>query len=169
MEGLEVKSYYFKDDGKIPNNAGLPVLIYCGALKENSEQMEKIFNSHNWRNSWTNGVFNYHHYHSNVHEVLGITRGSATLHLGGEQGEKVRVEAGDVLVLPAGTGHKRLLASPDFQVVGAYPNGMDYNLRKGLSEERPKVLEEIQCVPLPQLDPIYGKNGPLIAKWREFK
>jgi uncharacterized protein YjlB len=167
MDGLEVKCYYFKDDGKIPNNADLPVLFYSGALKEKTEQTEKIFNNHNWRNSWINGVFDYHHYHSNVHEALGIIQGSATLQLGGEKGEIVVVEAGDVIVLPAGTGHKRLSSSSDFQVVGAYPNGMDYNLRMGLAEERSEVLEEIQCVPIPQLDPIYGEDGPLIDKWQK--
>ncbi|QGQ99643.1 hypothetical protein EHS13_34660 [Paenibacillus psychroresistens] len=169
MKGLEVRSYYYEDDGKIPNNVDLPALLYVGALKEKPEQTEKIFNSHNWRNSWTNGVFRYHHYHSNVHEVLGSIRGSATLQLGGEQGDQVVVEAGDVLVLPAGTGHKRLSASSDFQVVGAYPEGMDYNLRRGLADERPEVLEEIRQVPLPLLDPIYGENGPLVEKWHKSK
>jgi uncharacterized protein YjlB len=169
MKGLEVKSFYYKDDGKIPNNADLPVLLYIGALKGKTAQMERIFKSHNWRNSWTNGIFGYHHYHSNVHEVLGIIGGSAALQLGGEQGDKVLVAAGDVLVLPAGTGHKCLSASSDFQVVGAYPEGMDYNLRKGLAGERPEALEEIRQVPLPLLDPIYGENGPLVEKWRESK
>jgi uncharacterized protein YjlB len=167
MDGLEVKCYYFKNDGSIPNNADLPLLFYRGALKEKTEQTEKIFNSHNWRNSWTNGVFDYHHYHSNAHEALGITRGSAALQLGGEQGDIIVVEAGDVIVLPAGTGHKRVSSSLDFQVVGAYPNGMDYNLRLGLAGEQPKVLEEINQVPLPLNDPVYGENGPLIDKWQK--
>ncbi len=165
MESLESKSFYFKDDGRIPNNTDLPLLLYSGALKEKTAQTEKIFNSHNWRNSWTNGVFNYHHYHSNVHEVLGIIRGSAALQLGGELGKVFVVEAGDVIVIPAGTGHKRLSSSFDFQVVGAYPDGMEYNLCKGLETERPRVLADIRNVPLPLTDPVYGNEGPLTREW----
>jgi hypothetical protein len=77
MSNPEVKTFYFKDDGSIPNNPDLPVLFYPGALKEKAEQAEKIFNENNWLNSWTNGVFDYHHYHSNAHEVLGVMSGSA--------------------------------------------------------------------------------------------
>jgi len=158
---------YFEDDGRIPNNPEWAVIVYNGVFKDRIAHIEQTFNSHNWRNSWTNGVFDYHHYHSNVHEVLGIARGSATLQLGGEQGSLVLVEAGDVIVLPAGTGHKRVAASFDFQVVGAYPNGMDYNLHKGLASERPKVLKEIQAVPLPLTDPVFGDHGPVLECWRK--
>jgi uncharacterized protein YjlB len=166
MNSLQVKTLYCHDDGLFPNNPDLPVVLYVGALKENPEQTEAIFNRHNWLNSWTNGVFNYHHYHSNAHEVLGIISGSATLQLGGEHGQQVAVQTGDVVVLPAGTAHKRLASSFDFKVVGAYPNGMDYNLRKGQAGERPEVLKEISRVPIPATDPVYGETGPLIEHWK---
>ncbi|WP_419874753.1 cupin domain-containing protein [Candidatus Pristimantibacillus sp. PTI5] len=162
----KVITYYFADDGRIPNHPSLPLILYPGALKEKSDRIESIFNENNWRNSWTNGVFDYHHYHSNAHEVLGVQSGSATLQAGGEQGTALSVQAGDVIVLPAGTGHKRLNASPDFKVVGAYPNGMNYNLRRGEIGERPQALEEIGKVPLPETDPVYGTEGPLIELWK---
>ncbi|TBL74675.1 cupin domain-containing protein [Paenibacillus thalictri] len=111
-------------------------------------------------------VFGYHHYHSNCHEVLGIMYGSATLHIGGDSGQEVKVHAGDVIVLPAGTGHKRLNASADFQVVGAYPGGMSYDLKTGRPDERPHALCDIQKVPFPDLDPVYGTHGPLVDEWK---
>ncbi len=158
--------FHFEDDGIIPNNPTLNVLFYPAVFKENLHEIEQTFNRHNWLNSWSGGVFDYHHYHSNTHEVLGVQSGSATLQLGGEQGESVKVKAGDVVILPAGTGHKRIEASDDFRVIGAYPQGVSYNVKTGKSDERPYVLEDIQNTPLPQTDPVYGKTGPLIEQWK---
>ncbi|WP_054956844.1 cupin domain-containing protein [Paenibacillus dakarensis] len=161
-----VKAFMFEDDGMIPNHPTLPVLLYVNALSNQSEQIESIFNRNGWRNSWQNGVFPYHHYHSNAHEVLGVISGSALLQLGGEQGAQVELNTGDVVVLPAGTGHKKISSSADFLIAGAYPDGMDYNTRRGEPSDRPKALEEIRHVPLPLSDPVYGTDGPLIRKWR---
>ena len=52
-------------------------------------------------------MFDYHHFHSTSHEVLAVVAGRATLELGGPQGETFEVAAGDVVVLPAGTGYRR--------------------------------------------------------------
>ena len=169
-EGNKMNNYqafYFQDDGKIPNNPTLPVILYKNSVKTPESSMESLFNKNQWLNSWTNGVFDYHHYHSNSHEVLGIVKGRATLMLGGENGQEIHVQSGDVIVLPAGTGHKRLNASPDFSVVGAYPNGMDYNTRYGKESERPEVIEEIKRVPIPKTDPLTGKEGPLLKEWQK--
>ncbi|WP_394121512.1 cupin domain-containing protein [Planococcus donghaensis] len=157
--------YQFEDDGVIPNNPSLEVIVYPAAFQEDPERIEKAFNSHEWTNSWTGGVFEYHHYHSNTHEVLGVRSGSATLQIGGEKGEALTVAAGDVLLLPAGTGHKKLEASDDFEIVGAYPGGVAYNMKTGEPGERPYVLEDIQNTPLPKMDPVYGNHGPVIEKW----
>lgn len=164
---LETSVYYFKDDGVIPNNPELPVILYPGALRGEEQNTEKIFNKHNWRNSWTGGVFPYHHYHSNSHEVLGVIKGSVKLHIGGEKGIILTATAGDILVLPAGTGHKKLESSPDFQLVGAYPDGMSYNTHTGDKEERPQVLGEIARVPVPDKDPLLGAEGPLLVHWKK--
>ncbi len=169
MNGAEINTYYFKDDGTIPNNPDLPVMVYKGVLRDEPEETEGIFNRNGWLNSWTNGVFGYHHYHSISHEVLGVASGSAVLQLGGERGRKVELTAGDVVVLPAGTGHKRISATPDFRVVGAYPDGMDYDVCTGDPGERPRVLDHIRLVPLPGTDPLYGASGPLMDAWKPVR
>lgn len=162
----KTKIIHFKDDGSIPNNPSLAVAIYSGAFKSNPEKIEETFNNNGWTNSWTGGVFDYHHYHSNTHEVLGVGSGSALLLIGGEQGQQIEVNAGDVAVLPAGTGHKKISTSEDFQIVGAYPGGVSPNKKTGDLDERPYVLEDIRNTPLPQKDPVYGNEGPLLDEWK---
>lgn len=164
---MQIETYHFKDDGSIPNNT-LPLLVYKFAFpigESLAEVMEETFASHNWTNSWRNGVFPYHHYHSITHEVLGIYAGSAQVQLGGEQGEKIDVEAGDVIVIPAGVGHKKISASDDFAVIGAYPNGKDYDLMTGKVGERPGADKRIAAVPLPDTDPVLGKEGGIAEYW----
>jgi uncharacterized protein YjlB len=165
---LRPETYFFKDDGHIPNNR-LALLLYRKAFepagKDGASWLEKRFSANNWTNSWRNGVYPFHHYHSTSHEVLGIYSGSALLHLGGEQGKKIRVEAGDVIVIPAGVGHKNLGADNDFGVVGAYPDGRSWDLLRGEAGERPKADERIAALPLPGADPLYGKEGPLKQLW----
>ena len=168
MEPIQLK---FKDDGKIPNSK-YALLIYKNVFSEEqaaADFMTEKFADRNWTNSWRNGVYDYHHYHSITHEVLGIYEGHATLQFGGEQGEIVAVEKGDVVVIPAGVGHKKIDASDDFAVVGAYPGGSDYDIMKGEQGERPKADENIAKVPIPDNDPIYGKMEGLLALWKEQK
>lgn len=159
-------SFQFKDDGEIPNNAKLPVIVYAGIFMDNPDGIEPVFNRHGWTNSWTNGVFDYHHYHTNTHEVLGVKSGTAVVLIGGERGERLDLKIGDVIVLPAGTGHKRLSQSPDFSVVGAYPDGKSPNLKKRDSSGRTRSLNEIRNVPVPETDPVFGSEGPLLQQWK---
>ncbi|EGA88362.1 hypothetical protein GPDM_15624 [Planococcus donghaensis MPA1U2] len=87
------------------------------------------------------------------------------LRIGGDHGENFRVSTGDVVLLPAGTGHKLLESSQDFQVIGAYPEGKSYNLKTGKVEERPFVLDDIQNTPVPKTDPVFGSSGPVTKHW----
>lgn len=160
-----IETFMLPPDGLLPNNPVLPVIVYHGALRENPEETERIFNDNGWLNSWQNGVFSYHHYHSNAHEVLGVISGSASLQLGGDAGRTLAVSAGDVLVLPAGTAHKLLHSSAGFRVAGAYPGGTDYNTRRATPDDLAAALPEIAQVPLPDSDPAYGKAGPLLEAW----
>ncbi|HKA78401.1 MAG TPA: cupin domain-containing protein [Xanthobacteraceae bacterium] len=164
----------FADDGSVPNNPRLPFLIYRNAIdltgnSNPAEVVEKIFASHRWGDMWRNGIFPYVHYHSMIHEALAVARGRAKVRFGGNAGEELDLIAGDAVVLPAGTGHQCLWASPELLVIGAYPKspkGGTYNLCRGSKGEHAKALETIPAVPLPDTDPLHGKNGPLTRLWR---
>jgi uncharacterized protein YjlB len=139
------------DDGAIPNHPLLPVLIYRGV---DVGDVERTFAAHGWGGAWTNGVFDFHHFHSTSHEVLAVVAGSATLELGGPQGSAFAVDVGDVLVLPAGTGHRRAAARDGFTVVGAYPAGQeDYDVLRGADAA---ARDRIRGLPVPEDDPVGG-------------
>ena len=169
MIQMETLIFHFADDGFIPNNPKLPVILVRKAFSANPDEIEMAFNKHNWRNSWVNGVFPYHHYHSNSHEVLGVKSGIARLIIGGENGEELTVHTGDVLILPAGTGHKKLENTDDFKIIGAYPDGMSFNVKTAEDTDRPLVVDDIKQVPLPKTDPIFGNKGPIFSYWHTTK
>ena len=164
---MEPEVFHFRDDGIIPNNK-LPLLLYRKVTEETGESaasfFEKRFAENNWKNSWRNGVFDYHHYHSNTHEVLGVYKGSALLQLGGEKGQKIEIFAGDVIIIPAGVAHKNL-KEDDFAVVGAYPEGSSHDMNTGKPVERPDADHNIAAVPLPKADPVQGENAGLTNIW----
>lgn len=166
-----VETALFADDGRVPNSR-LPVLIYRGAAAvdgaDTAVDMERLFARNAWANGWRDGIFPFHHYHSTAHEVLGIARGEAQVRLGGEAGQDVHLRAGDIVVLPAGTGHKRLSASSDLLVIGAYPDGRDYDLVRADATdatEHARAVARIAVVPLPSSDPVAGVDGPLRRLW----
>ncbi|RUT35013.1 cupin domain-containing protein [Arsenicitalea aurantiaca] len=163
----DVMAEVFADDGTFPNSR-LPVLIYREALAgeaADAEAMEALFAAGGWSPQWRAGVYDYHHYHSTAHEVLGVASGEAEIMLGGPDGRVFAVAAGDVIVIPAGVAHRRISASSDFLVVGGYPPGQDWNLLRGAPGDRPKADAEIAAVPLPATDPVSGAKGPLLQKW----
>jgi len=158
-------THFFKDDGGIPNSE-LPVLAYH-AVAETSRSAaacEELFAQNGWLGAWRDGIFSFHHFHSTSHEVLGIVSGSARVMLGGPGGRQLEVGVGDVLVLPAGTGHCNE-GSDDLLVVGAYPDGMSWDIRRGDPDEHDEVLENIRRVPLPATDPVGGREGRLSELW----
>ena len=155
----------FEDDGLIPNSR-YPLLVFRNALPNVSgSETAKLFARNNWSNSWQNGVYPFHHYHSTSHEVLGVCRGLASLRLGGEQGRTVVVRAGDVIVIPAGVGHRNLGASSDFAVVGAYPDGRSWDLLTGQPGERPRADQNIAALPVPETNPVYGGEPSIRKFW----
>ena len=160
----------FHDDGVVPNNPRLPLLYYRGAVDlsgtpDPEEVIEGLFRKNGWGDMWRNGIFPYVHYHSQIHEGMGIARGRAKVRFGGDQGKEFDIKHGDVVLLPAGTGHQCLWASPDLMVIGTYPKSGRYDLCRGSKSERERALKSIPGVPLPDTDPVFGKSGPLLRLW----
>jgi uncharacterized protein YjlB len=164
------ETFAFADDGSVPNNPKLPFLVYRGAvdLKGSPDPealVERTFAANRWGEMWRNGIYPYVHYHSMIHEAMGIARGRAKVRFGGNGGREIDITAGDVCVLPAGTGHQGLWASPDLIVVGAYPPSGKYDLCRGSKADHDRAIAAIAEVPLPPTDPVYGAAGPLTKLW----
>lgn len=154
-------THLIKTHGNFPNNNQLPVIVYSNAFdfghEKHSEVIKKIFKKNGWFRSWTNGIFDYHHYHSNNHECLGIATGWVKVILGGENGIILDLKAGDALLLPAGISHKKISSSEDFSCVGAYAIDVEYNMKYGSPSEFQASVKQISNLPNPLSDPIFGE------------
>ncbi|HET8997667.1 MAG TPA: cupin domain-containing protein, partial [Acetobacteraceae bacterium] len=143
----EPQTFTFADDGAIPNSL-LPLLVYRNAVPPDADAIEARFARNRWPPAWRDGVFPFHHFHSNAHEVLGVARGWVKVRFGGPGGQTVQVEAGDVAVLPAGVGHCNEGQSPDLLIVGAYPdNGPSPDTCRGKPDEHDAVLRNVAATP----------------------
>jgi uncharacterized protein YjlB len=162
-------TFRFRDDGLIPNHPAWPLVLYRGAVKlpdafDPAAVLEELFDENGWGDMWRDGIYDYVHYHSRIHEVLGIARGKGRVQFGGKRGRTLPVKAGDVLILPAGTGHQCLTASKQFLVVGAYPPKGTYDECR-TAEDRERTLRTIPKTARPTKDPVYGAKGPLLKLW----
>jgi uncharacterized protein YjlB len=160
----------FADDGFVPNNPRLPIVIYRGAIDligmvNPEDAIERRFRDNGWGQFWRNGIYPYTHYHSMIHEGMGIARGKARVRFGGNKGREIDLTAGDVAVLPAGTGHQCLSHSDNLTVIGAYPRTGHYDLCRDSKADHDKAVLSIPQVPLPDADPVFGKQGPLLRLW----
>lgn len=166
---FKVEAIQIQPNGNIPNSE-LPLLVYRRAVRLQSDDpasvFEKLFAANGWTDSWRNGIYDYHHYHSTAHEVLGVYHGNATVNFGGEGGPITKVWPGDVIIIPAGVSHKNLGASPDFGVVGAYPKGQHVDMHYGKPEEQANAESNISKLPLPDQDPVQGDGEALWRFWK---
>lgn len=162
-----VESFRLEPGPVIPNNPILPVILYRQVFKDMralAPAFEDAFAAHGWQGIWRNGIYDYHHYHCHAHEVLGIARGEGRVILGGHDGREFELVAGDCVLLPSGTGHCRLSASPDFLVIGAYPPGQHADMQTGAADAA--MLAAIRDCPLPDNDPVDGAEGAVANLWQ---
>ena len=166
----DVVTHLLAPDGAIPNHPRWPLLIYPGAVvisgPDPAIAFEEMFNRNRWPAAWRNGVYPFHHFHSTGHEALGIYEGEVTVQFGGDAGVTVTARPGDVIVLPAGTGHKKLSSRGALGVVGAYPDGMHPDTCTPPFARAAAAAQRVAKVPLPACDPVYGARGPLFEHWR---
>ncbi|MCL4768184.1 MAG: cupin domain-containing protein [Hyphomicrobiaceae bacterium] len=169
---IRIETYRLEDDGTIPNNGNLPLVLYRSAIMtapgpEAERTFKRLFEEHGWCGAWVDGIYPFHHYHARSHEVLGIAAGTAEVQFGGPAGPVLTLAAGDAVAIPAGVGHRRHDGAPGLVVVGAYPRGQeDWDLKRATAVERAQALTEIPRVALPAMDPIAGEAAGLVMIWR---
>ena len=168
---MEVVAHRLEPGGAIPNHPRWPLLHYANALSAEAADLaasfEVLFGGNDWPPAWRNGVYPFHHFHCAAHEALGVYSGEVTLQFGGENGVVLTARPGDVVVLPAGTGHKKLASRGTLGIVGAYPSGQSPDMCTPRESQRSRNAEAIARVPLPACDPVYGAGGPLFTHWKQ--
>ncbi len=164
----QVEKLTLEREGDIPNSA-LPLMLYRQALlsaQQDPLACQTLFRGNGWGGNWVNGVFDYWHYHVTGHEVLGCVAGEADIGFGGDHGAAVTFSAGDVVVIPAGVGHKRLSAGRGgFTVIGGYPPGQSGAIVSAGGMSVSEAAQRIATLALPDSDPAFGADGPLVAAW----
>jgi uncharacterized protein YjlB len=163
--GAQIEALYARRGDRVPNNDKYPAVLARDALggARDDAAAKALLRSNGWGGAWTWRVFDFHHFHPDAFEVLAVSRGSATLMLGGPQGEKVDVEAGDAMILPPGFGHCQIEARDGFRICGAYPPGQEnYTVIRAEEGYDEATLKEIAAVEEPSTDPIWGGSGALL-------
>jgi uncharacterized protein YjlB len=155
--------------GAIPNHPRWPLLVYpqAGAIEgeDSAAAFEALFDANRWPAAWRNGVYAFPHFHSNAHEALGVYSGEVTVRFGGDDGIVLTARPGDVIVLPAGTGHEKLSSRGTLGIVGAYPAGAQPDMCRPQPRSLEQATQAVARVPLPECDPVYGPGGPLLIHW----
>jgi uncharacterized protein YjlB len=167
---MPTETLFVVDDGDVPNHPRWPLIVYSQAiapetLDKSEYAFDELFERNGWPVGFRNGIYPFTHYHSNTHEVLGIARGEATVQFGGKSGKTLTARAGDALLLPTGTGHKRISASHDLLVIGAYPPGSKYDLMRSGESDKAAIRARIARVAKPNTDPVSGASGAMISLW----
>ncbi|EXJ95134.1 hypothetical protein A1O1_00253 [Capronia coronata CBS 617.96] len=166
VNALRVSKHQIPAYKGIPNTSiqGKPLMIYHSVFPDpTASAIESHLKSVGVVSpAWRYTMFTETHFHSSSHEVLSIAAGSAKCCFGGEENEG-RVEPvlqkGDVVIVPAGVGHRLLEDYGGFQMVGSYPTGKSWDMCYGRAGEEAKV-KTIADLGWFKRDPIYGEDGP---------
>ncbi len=157
-------------NGAIPNHPRWPLLVYpaVGAIAaaDLATFFEELFDRNGWPAAWRGGIYRFHHFHCDAHEALGVYSGEVKVQFGGDGGIMITARPGDVIVLPAGTGHKKVASRGAVGIVGAYPAGQRPDMCTPALSSPKHSASAIACVSLPERDPVYGADGPLFTHWK---
>jgi len=163
-----VETHILPPDDDIPNSP-LPLLLYPQALASadrDADACQSLFARNHWGGTWVDGIFDYWHFHVTGHEALGCVAGEAEVGFGGDHGIEVTFAAGDVVVIPAGMGHKRLSEKRGgFTIVGGYPPGQRGTITRPGEIPLDEARGLIVALAHPRGDPIAGPTGPLMTAW----
>lgn len=165
---MQPELHQFKPWGGIPNSR-LPLVFWRGRLPagvSGGDAVSALYRRNGWAGTWIYGVFPFWHFHTHGHEVLTCVSGSARIALGGDAGIVAEVSIGDVTIIPAGVGHRRLGSSADFLMAGGYPPGQSGNIVRPGEKDDAQIAAEISAVGLPKTDPITGQAGGIVEIWR---
>lgn len=161
---MKTEIYASKPGERIPNSR-FPLLVHRNAIPEGGiEAVTTRFRTNGWSNNWHYpGVYTYAHFHSTTHECLGCARGwiDFKLSIGPEGWTQLRVNAGDVILMPAGISHEDVGHSDDNIMCGGYPDGRDWdNVQpEFLSQELyQQACKRIMMLPIPDRDPVTGET-----------
>ena len=164
---MNIESHMLRGDGRIPNSS-LPLLIYRGVINSGPMEMEAMLRHFEWPPDWHSsfGMYPRHHFHSDTHELIAVTRGTLEGRFGGRGGIRATLTAGDIVVIPAGVGHFGERITEDLRLSGAFPLGFAiHDFRLGDPSEYARMVERSRRVPVPAFDPVYGADGPLTELW----
>lgn len=164
-----MQTFDFEPDDTMPGSP-LPLILLAGAIPAGEATPDAVMarlESNGWQGSWVYTVFDYWHYHVEGHEVLACIAGRGTVGFGGDGGAEVAMQPGDVVIIPAGVGHKRLSGDSSFRVVGAYPPGQTGAITRAGAVSVAEAARQIADLPLPQTDPVSGKAPGVVAAWRK--
>ena len=171
MTNAEPTLHVFEPDGGVPNSR-LPLAFWRGRLPADARSgpaANALFRKNGWQGTWVYTVFPFWHFHTRGHEALACVAGRARIGFGGDHGIEVDVAVGDVCVIPAGVGHRRLDSSPDFLMAGGYPPDQEGNIIRIGDLDDGTIAGEIAALALPETDPISGQVDGVVAAWRKAK
>ncbi|KAJ5727859.1 hypothetical protein N7493_005679 [Penicillium malachiteum] len=154
---------------RIPNTAiqCKPLMIYHGAFNATPADLQRRLRAvGEVEPQWVYTMYSQTHFHSTTHEVLGVVTGRARLCFGGEENPQrfePIVQRGDLIIVPAGVGHRLLddEGEEPIQMVGSYPHDTQWDMCYGNAGEEKKV-QAIRDLAWFHRDPLFGDDGPAL-------